>query len=234
MKIEILCTNAQMNELIQTNKTVTHALYDVWSTGGNNVVECGDCTACCRSYAEVIGVEVCKLTKKCLKLKSDKCSVYENRPKTCREYTCLANSLAGIINEDIAKNHGRIFDFTIEDENDFFYAYIMAMCRLALAEDGRMVNADAAAAVICVFAKSFFATQNKNLKMMEALRLLYRMFKNCSLKKTNKHLWDFLGAVCLHEDKNITTPFMEHVKKIEEKGNIIFSIQHRGLPILRS
>lgn len=223
-----------MHEFIQTNKTVTYALDDMCKTGGNNVVECGDCTACCKSYAEVIGVEVCKTTKKCINLKSNKCSVYENRPKTCREYTCVANSLAGIIDEDIAKNNGRIFDFLISGETDFFYAYTMAMCRSALAADGRMVNADAAAATICAFAKSFFATPNKNMKMMEGLRLIYEIFRTCSFEKTNKNLWRFLGALNMCEDDKITTPFIEQVKKVEKKGHAIFATQHRRLPILRS
>ena len=57
---------------------------------------CGTCTACCKSgYAVLEGVPVTR-SGKCPKLIREKCSIYEDRPATCRVFDCRTMFFTGL------------------------------------------------------------------------------------------------------------------------------------------
>lgn len=62
--------------------------------------ECGDCTLCCTLLA------VKELGKKaqtaCEHEKCSKCSIYESRPQSCRDFECLW--LKGVVPESVKPN----------------------------------------------------------------------------------------------------------------------------------
>ncbi len=63
-------------------------------------VPCGTCTACCKSgYAVLEGIPVTR-SGKCPKLIREKCSIYEDRPETCRLFDCRTMFFTGLHPQD--------------------------------------------------------------------------------------------------------------------------------------
>lgn len=101
-------TNQQKsNTKIKPSTRITVGAYD-WlmtfglglkdNTGGS--VPCGDCDACCRAgYAIRTNDGKLYLPRKdgtCPKLQCGLCSVYEDRPRTCKYYDCRTHFFSGI------------------------------------------------------------------------------------------------------------------------------------------
>jgi uncharacterized protein len=103
---------------------------DALSGGGGSEVPCGGCTACCRSsYFIHIGPDETDTLGRiprallfpapglpdghvvlgydergcCPMLVDDRCSIYEDRPRTCRTYDCRVFAAAGVAPEDDGK-----------------------------------------------------------------------------------------------------------------------------------
>ena len=114
--------------------------------GRDSVVECGTCTACCRSsqFVHIEPDEVVTLAHIpdellfpapgqppghwvmgydqdgcCPMLVDDACSIYDVRPRTCRVYDCRLFAALGRVNEDTPLIAARIrsWDFDYPDED---------------------------------------------------------------------------------------------------------------------
>lgn len=104
--------------------------------------ECGDCNACCVTY------EIEELNKwphqPCKHLCSKGCSIYENRPKVCREYTCAWKE-SKIFNEDERPDKiGVIFRFRTGDSRGAGFR----KCLDAVAEHGVLAKGTKAMEVV--------------------------------------------------------------------------------------
>lgn len=128
---------------------------NAWKTDTGAIVPCGECTACCRSsYFIHIGPDETKTLSvipdalkfpapglpkgnvvlgynqegQCPMLVDQKCSIYENRPKTCRNYDCRIFPATGLSVGDADKElisrqaHRWIFNFPDQNARKHFSA----------------------------------------------------------------------------------------------------------------
>jgi hypothetical protein len=102
-------------------------LLDALATGGAMDVPCGTCTACCRSgfFIHIEPDEVATLRRipkalrfpapgrpaghvvlgydehgRCPMLVDDRCSIYEDRPRTCRQFDCRVLAATDLVDDD--------------------------------------------------------------------------------------------------------------------------------------
>lgn len=131
--------------------SVSEAMEHLRRRTDGSVVDCGDCTACCKIYPDIEGIEMAPGTKICPKLCSSGCSIYKKRPQTCKRYSCFVFTLSGIGSKPLIENNGKVFNFAIRTPKDvaltaLLYCFGAKICQ-RLGDD---IKADSTASVVAL------------------------------------------------------------------------------------
>ncbi len=145
----------------------------------NENVPCGTCTACCSAGYAIAMDDGTTLKPRadgtCPKLIDGACSIYEDRPLTCRRYDCRRYVFAGVSPDDHVGRHLSRWDLTADKFEDQVF---LLSCRLALQHNVTSLAGK------CENDLSKFAFQNAGRYKEEAAALLREHGKGRTFNET--------------------------------------------------